>query len=227
MNAPSDQPIPPKLQQLLAVLPDVDRVSLLAIANHYKMDLDDPSYLPLLLTQQGISALDKSKAEMVVEVRDALDLVADRIAAAAAMAREVETAQIEEHSRRCADFLRRRAAESEAAMHQALASWAPRAIDEALAQAISRRVQAAANIAITIAEATAANAAKKFSAEAEVATREVQQAAEAAGAAAREARAAVRAAGQGQVSWVWMPAAFFAGLLLATLVARIAARFFG
>lgn len=59
--------IPPKLNQLLQQMPDVDRVKLLQIAQHYKMDLDDPGFLPLLLTKQGIEALESAKNELVRE----------------------------------------------------------------------------------------------------------------------------------------------------------------
>ncbi len=80
--------LPPKLQQLLATLPDIDKVALLALAHRYKMDLDDPGFLPLLLTQQGIAALDKAKAELVQEIERSLDFVANKVAS---VGREEET----------------------------------------------------------------------------------------------------------------------------------------
>lgn len=58
---------PPKLQQLLHQMPDVDKVKLLQIAQHYAMDLDDPGFLPLLLTHQGIEALEYAKNELIRE----------------------------------------------------------------------------------------------------------------------------------------------------------------
>lgn len=59
--------IPPKLQQLLQQMPDADNVKLVQIAKHYSMDLDDPGFLPLLLTRQGIEALESAKNELVRE----------------------------------------------------------------------------------------------------------------------------------------------------------------
>lgn len=199
------QAIPPKLNQLLESMPDVDRVSLLKIAHHYRMDLDDPGFLPLLLTQQGISALDKSKAEMVMEVERSLDLMAERITAAAADARKVETDFLTWHASECGDMVEKRAAEAETAMKQALAAWADRSIIVALDQAISSR----AGAATIVAEATAKAAAETFAEATNEAIRATRSAADAVSAAAQEARDAAETVKQ--FNWVWLGLAFLAG----------------
>lgn len=192
------QAVPPKLQQLLETLPDVDKVKLLAIAHHYKMDLDDPGFLPLLLTQQGISALDKAKAEMVLEVEKTLDLLAERMAVAG----QHEEKRLGMYTDRLAGYMKQRAAEAEAGMKQALAAWAERALSEALDKAIASRADAATATAV----ATTRRAAETFVEASGTAAAKAQQAAAAAIAAAHEAR---EAASRLETAWLW--AAFLGG----------------
>lgn len=198
--------LPPKLQQLLATLPDIDKVALLALAHRYKMDLDDPGFLPLLLTQQGIAALDKAKAELVQEIERSLDFVANKVAS---VGREEET-RLLRFNDRLAGVLQQTSAEAEARMKQALAGWAARALDDALDRAIRSRANAAADAAVAEIDA----AASAFLQKTEAAAEKAQLINNATAATLQNAREAV-----GGLRPAWLLAVFAAGATAGALAA--------
>lgn len=129
--------LPPKLQQLLSTMPDVDKVKLMQIAHQYKMDLDDPGFLPLLLTQQGIEALDKARAGLESEAAATIERVASQVVAT----REAEAAKLKEYTGDLGAIVRAEAAQAQTAMQQALSAWAERSLTDALDAAIKARAR--------------------------------------------------------------------------------------
>ena len=216
MTAPADR-IPPKLQQLLERLPDVDRVKLLAIAHEYKMDLDDPSYLPLLLTQQGITALAAAKSEMVGEVDAALNRVAAKIVEASSG----EAERLKEYSASLAGHLKQQTEEAEAKIKNAVGTWAAGPLVDAVFSAVVEQIEATAAVATKAAAASADAASAKFTASCEAAALSARSAAGCAEAAAAEASSVLDRASAG-----WMTALFFGGALTGALLLEIVKRYF-
>lgn len=190
--------MPPKLQQLLASMPDVDKVKLMQIAHAYKMDLDDPGFLPLLLTQQGIEALDKARAGLESEASATLERVAEQII----KTREAQAALLKDYMGDLSAIVRAEAAKAQAAMQAALAAWAERSLTDALDAAIKARSRSATEAAAT----AATQAAEAF---AVVARRATTDTTTAASRAAEAAKAAQEAAGR--IGWALMLSTFFFG----------------
>lgn len=169
--------LPPKLEQLLATMPDVDKVAVLRIAQRYRMDLDDPGFLPLLLTREGITALEKARDELVAETDRTVNMALQKTNEAIGRKATVE-----------AETIRARAADAEAAMKEALAAWAERSLQNAVEQALTSNAAGLAKAQEqhirTISEMfalAASTAANECRAAARAASTAVQQAEEAAG----------------------------------------------
>lgn len=203
--------LPPKLHQLLSSMPDVDKVKLMQIAHHYKMDLDDPGFLPLLLTQQGITALENARAEMVLDVDKSLERMAGKIVDASAG----ESERLKDYSTQLAGFLKQQAAEAEASMKQALATWAHDALIEAIANAICE--QAAKTTAAAEARANAASVA--FAGCCEQSALIVKMAGVDAAAAAKKAHEAVV-----QLGTAWLLAALLGGMVAGAMMLELIKR---
>lgn len=168
--------LPPKLEQLLATMPDVDKVAVLRIAQHYRMDLDDPGFLPLLLTREGISALEKARDELAAETDRTINMALQKASEAIAQKTTAAAETILAHT-----------AEAEAEMKKALAAWAERslqnAVNQALASNASGMAAAQEHHIRTVSEMfalAATTAANECNAAARAATAAVQQAEEAA-----------------------------------------------
>ncbi|MDP2196095.1 MAG: hypothetical protein Q8J72_08930 [Rhodocyclaceae bacterium] len=215
MAAPADR-IPPKLQQLLEQLPDVDKVKLLAIAHQYKMDLDDPSFLPLLLTQQGITALAGAKTELVGEVDAALNRVAAKIVESS----NSEAERLKDYSASLAAFLKQQTEEAEAKIKHAVGTWAAGPLVDAVFSAVVEQIEATAAVATKAAAASADAASAKFAASCEAAALSARTAAGCAEAAAAEASTVLDRASAG-----WMTALFFGGALTGALLLAIVQRY--
>ncbi|MBA3034692.1 MAG: hypothetical protein KKF85_02720 [Gammaproteobacteria bacterium] len=217
MNTPAaQQRIPPKLRQLLESMPDVDKVKLMQIAHHYSMDLDDPGFLPLLLTQQGISALEKARAEMVSEVDAALNRVAAKIVEASSG----EAERLKEYSASLAGHLKQQTEEAEAKIKNAVGTWAAGPLVDAVFSAVVEQIEATAAVATKAAAASADAASAKFSQNCEAAVLSARTAAGCAEAAAAEASAVMDRAGAG-----WMTALFLGGALTGALLLAIVQRY--
>ena len=217
MNAPAQQAaLPPKLNQLLESMPDVDKVKLMQIAHHYKMDLDDPGFLPLLLTQQGITALAAAKAEMVGEVDAALNRVAAKIVEASSS----EAERLKEYSASLAAHLRQQTEEGGAKIKHAVGTWAAGPLVDAVFSAVVEQIEATAAVATKAAAASADAASAKFSQNCEAAVLSARTAAGCAEAAAAEANTVLDRASAG-----WMTALFFGGALTGALLLAIVQRY--
>ncbi|MHB1358287.1 MAG: hypothetical protein ACYCWC_01735 [Rhodocyclaceae bacterium] len=216
MTAPADR-IPPKLQQLIERLPDVDRVKLLAIAHEYKMDLDDPSYLPLLLTQQGITALAAAKSEMVGEVDAALNRVAAKIVEASSG----EAERLKEYSASLAGHLKQQTEEAEAKIKNAVGTWAAGPLVDAVFSALVEQIEATAAVATKAAAAQANAAAAQFVETVGIAALQAREAGAAADAASMVARGALD-----RVEAGWMAALFLGGAVAGALALEIVKRVF-
>jgi len=128
--------IPPKLQQLLNQISDVDKVKLLQIAHHYKLDLDDPAYLPLLLTHEGIEAL-KNAAEKLNQ--DAYKVVDYAIQKAEAAVSQTASAKIDEIEQ-ARDM-------AETAFKNAIEAWSYHAFEQAVSESLKTSLPGAATAA--------------------------------------------------------------------------------
>lgn len=135
-SAPGTQKIPPKLQQLLALMPDVDKVNLLHIARHYSMDLDDPGFLPLLLTQQGIKSLADARKSLSDECEKSASLIVSRSTAAIYEHGEAEKLSLTRLREESEKHIQETAADSEKALHEALAIWADETLHNSIASAL-------------------------------------------------------------------------------------------
>jgi dGTP triphosphohydrolase len=168
--------LPPKLEQLLATMADVDKIAVLRLAQHYRMDLDDPGFLPLLLTREGIAALEKARDELAAETDRTINMALQKASEAIGLKATAE-----------AETIRARAADAEAEMKAALAAWAEQslqnAVREALASNASSMAEAQKHHIRSVSEMfalAATTAANECTAAARAATAAVQQAEEAA-----------------------------------------------
>lgn len=196
------EPIPPRLQQLLASMQDVDKVKLVQIAHHYRMDLDDPGFLPLLLTREGIASLDKAKTDLVQEVERTTGFVLGQIDEAINERIEQEYARLANCAIELVGLLKSESTAAEVAVKVELATWT----NDTLKNVVEPALIAAAKSAAT---AAASESIEKLSTAATVVTQQCQAAAQ----AARDAAAAAESAAQG-ANWIMIFAVFACGVLI-------------
>lgn len=146
---------PPKLQQLLQQMPDVDKVKLLQIANHYSMDLDDPGFLPLLLTQQGIEALESAKNELIREAGGAVTFALSQAQKAFDDSAKSKTDDLENLKLTALVKIEECASESEMALKSAIGKWSFDVFCGAVGEAINLHLPGALTEAGKSAENTA------------------------------------------------------------------------
>ena len=149
--------IPPKLQQLLEVMQDVDKVTLLHIARQYQMDLDDPGFLPLLLTKEGIQALQMAVNSLTSETEKAVNFVLQKSSSIMNDVSQAELAKLQSFSQQAADYIQSQQAASEAAMKTALSQYSGKVVTDTSAQitaAVAERLapveQASARLANSV-----------------------------------------------------------------------------
>lgn len=156
MNAPAK--IPPKLQQLLQVMQDVDKVTILQLAHQYQMDLDDPSFLPLLLTKEGIKALEESRKALANECEKTISYALSKSADVAEKLTAAGKARVEQETAAATEHLKKVREEAEAQMKTALGTWAEQALMDAICCAL---VEHAKSVTST-AEKSAKESARQF-----------------------------------------------------------------
>ncbi len=144
--------LPPKLQQLLEILPDVDRVSLLAISQQYRMDLDDPGFLPLLLTTRGITALEEARKALAVECEASIDLAIRRSSASIVEAGNSQAERLASETNRAAAFIDEYAADSEKSIKEALDAWSGDTLNKAIENVLLKNSEEAITTAKGIAD---------------------------------------------------------------------------
>jgi hypothetical protein len=115
--------IPPKLNQLLQQMHDVDKVKLLQIAQHYKMDLDDPGFLPLLLTKQGIEALESAKNELIREAGGTVTFALSKAQQVFDESSKSKSDELEKAKETALIKINECASESELAIKNAVQNW--------------------------------------------------------------------------------------------------------
>lgn len=199
---PQQAAMPPKLQQLLSTMPDVDKVNLLALAHHYRMDLDDPGFLPLLLTREGIAALDKAKTGLVQEVERTTGYVLGQIDEAINQRIEQENTRLEKCTVELVGHLKSESTASEVAAKVELATWTNDTLKNVVEPALIASAKTAAAIA-------ASESIEKLSIAATAVTQQCQAAAQ----AARDAAASAESAAQG-TNWIMIFAVFACGVLI-------------
>lgn len=128
--------IPPKLQQLLNQISDVDKVKLLQIANHYKLDLDDPAYLPLLLTREGIEALENAAEKLNHDAYKVVDYAIQKAESAVSQTAGAKIDEIEEAKNR-----------AETAFKNAVSAWSYEVFESAVSSALKTSLPGAATAA--------------------------------------------------------------------------------
>lgn len=189
---------PPKLQQLLTQMPDVDKVKLLQIANHYQMDLDDPGFLPLLLTQQGIEALKSAKNELVIEAGGTVTFALSQAQKAFDDSAKSKSDDLE-NIRDIAQLKITECAEkSELALKSAVEKWSFNVFSGAVAEAISQHIPTA----MAAAEQSAIQSA-------EILNQNINAAAKAATTAAKKIDEAAK-----NIGLNWLLVALLCGLLI-------------
>lgn len=125
--------IPPKLQQLLNQISDVDKVKLLQIASHYKLDLDDPAYLPLLLTREGIEALENATERLNQDAYKVVDYAIQKAESAVSKTAGAKIDEIEEAKNR-----------AETAFKNAVSAWSYEVFESAVSSALKTSLPGAA-----------------------------------------------------------------------------------
>lgn len=130
------QKIPPKLQQLLALMPDVDKVNLLHLARHYNMDLDDPGFLPMLILKEGIAALEAFTKSLSVESEKTATLILSRACAAINETGEAEKAALVRLRDEADIYIKQMAADADKALHEALLGWSDETLHSSIAAAL-------------------------------------------------------------------------------------------
>lgn len=138
---------PPKLQQLLQQMPDVDKVKLLQIAQHYKMDLDDPGFLPLLLTQQGIEALESAKNELVREAGGTVTFALSQAQKAFDDSAKSKADDLQNLKAAALVKIDEYASESEIALKSAVESWSFKVFSDAVLAALNQHIPTAMSAA--------------------------------------------------------------------------------
>jgi len=183
----SGQKIPPKLQALLEVIPDIDKVNLLHIARHYQMDLDDPGFLPLLLTQQGIAALEAARSELEKECSASVTFALSRASAAIGEAGKAQQDRIISITQEAEQHLSMCAADTEIALQEAVAIWSERTLSDSIANALMENSEAAKSTALLAANSFA-EVANHAASTASDAARDCKKAAEAATEAVKDTK---------------------------------------
>lgn len=138
---------PPKLQQLLQQMPDVDKVKLLQLAHHYGMDLDDPGFLPLLLTQQGIEALESAKNNLVREAGGTVTFALSQAQKAFDDSAKAKADDLENLKSAALVKIDEYASESEIALKSAVEKWSFKVFSEAVLSALNQHIPTAMSAA--------------------------------------------------------------------------------
>ena len=211
-QAASGHKIPPKLQQLLAILPEVDKVNLLLIAREYDMDLDDPGFLPLLLTKDGIAALKAATKELSEESGKTVSYMLSRTCAAineTATAEKESLGRLKEESEL---HIKTLFSDGESAFKSSLEKWSEETLTQSIAGALVDNTLKATNVAKDMGIV----AANEFKAVADDAAKEFKKAAnDAAVECGKTAEAAKDAVSQIRLAFVC--SIFIAGLVLGLL----------
>lgn len=135
--------IPQKLNQLLQQMQDVDKVKLLQIAQHYKMDLDDPGFLPLLLTKQGIEALESAKNELVREAGGTVTFALSKAQQVFDESSKSKSDDLEKAKETALIKINECASESEIAIKKAVQNWSLEVFCGAINEALHTELPAA------------------------------------------------------------------------------------
>lgn len=152
MTPLSSDKLPPKLQQLLEILPNVDRVSLLAISQQYRMDLDDPGFLPLLLTTRGITALEEARKALAAECEASIELAIRRSSTSIVEAGNVQAERLASETNRAAAFIDEYAADAEKGIKDALGLWSGETLNKTIENVLLQNSEEAVTTAKEIAD---------------------------------------------------------------------------